>query len=71
MNGGRRQAKKPLEFPYRIGGMDNLNDKNKCIFEGANPNMVESLTLLGEEHHLWMLARAQALSHLMAPHPGS
>jgi hypothetical protein len=33
--------------------------------------MVESLTLLGEERRLWMLAGARGLSHLMVPLPGS
>jgi hypothetical protein len=35
-----------------LGAWTIWNHKNKCVFEGANPNMVESLILLGEERRL-------------------
>jgi hypothetical protein len=54
-----------------LGAWTIWNHKNKCVFEGASPNMVESLTLLGEERRLWMIAVVRGLSHLMARLPGS
>jgi hypothetical protein len=49
-----------------LGASTIWNHRNKCVFEGASPNMVESLILLGEERCLWMLAGARGLSHLTA-----
>jgi hypothetical protein len=54
-----------------LGAWTIWNHRNKCVFEGANSNMVESLILLGEERHLWMLAGVRGLSHLTAPLLGS
>jgi hypothetical protein len=66
-----------LGLPHAEGGStdyrtqySNRNHRNKCVFEGANPDMVESLTLLDEERCLWMMAGAHGLSHLTAPLPG-
>jgi hypothetical protein len=32
------------------------NHRNQCVFDGAVPNMVESLILLGNERRMWMMA---------------
>jgi hypothetical protein len=47
------------------------NHRNKCVFEGANPNMVDTLILFSEERRLWMLVGVRGLSHLTPPLPGS
>jgi hypothetical protein len=48
--------------------MDNL-EPLKHVLDGANPNMVEALILVREEHPHWMMAGAQGMSHLTAPFP--
>jgi hypothetical protein len=64
-------AKGGLNSLIILGAWTIWNHRNKCVFEGASPNMVESLILLGEERRFWMLAGARGLSHLMPPLPGS
>jgi hypothetical protein len=60
-------TKEGLNSLIILGAWTIWNHRNKCVFEGASPNMVESLILLGEERRLWMLAGARGLSHLTAP----
>jgi hypothetical protein len=43
------------------------NHRNRCVFDGAAPNMAESLILFGNERRMWMMAGARGLSHLMPP----
>jgi hypothetical protein len=43
------------------------NHRNRCVFYGANPNMGETLALLGEERRCWMMAGARGLSYLRPP----
>jgi hypothetical protein len=62
-----RIARGGLNTLIILGTWTVWNHKNKCVFEGANPNIGGSLILLGEECHLWMLAGARGLSHVMAP----
>jgi hypothetical protein len=50
-----------------MGAWKIWNHHNKCVFDGANPNKVETLILLVEERRLWMMAGARGLSYLMAP----
>ena len=38
--------------------------RNACVFEGASPNMNDSLHAFDDEHHLWYLAGAQKLDAL-------
>jgi hypothetical protein len=64
-------TKRGLNSLIILGAWTIWNHRNKCVFEGASPNMVESLILLGEDRCLWMLAGARGLSHLMAPLLGS
>jgi hypothetical protein len=64
-------TKRGLNSLIILGAWTIWNHRNKCAFERASPNMVESLTLLGEERRLWMLAGVRGLSHLTAPLPES
>jgi hypothetical protein len=57
-------TKRGLNSLIILGAWTIWNHRNKSVSEGASPNMVESLTLLGEERCLWMLAGARGLSHL-------
>jgi hypothetical protein len=60
-------TKKCLDSLTILGAWMIWNHRNRCVFDGANPNMGETLALLGEERRLWMMARARGLSYLMAP----
>jgi hypothetical protein len=42
------------------------NHRNKCVFDGASPSMVEILILTREEQRQWMIVGARGLSHLVA-----
>jgi hypothetical protein len=50
-----------------LGAWTIWNHRNKCVFDGASPSMVEILILAGEERRQWMIAGARGLSHLVAP----
>ena len=43
------------------------NHRNRCVFDGVNPNMAEALILAGEERRHWTMAGARGLSYLTAP----
>jgi hypothetical protein len=49
--------------------MDNLESRNRCVFDGANPHMVEALILAGEERPLSTMAGVKGLYYLTAPSP--
>jgi len=40
---------------------------NSCVFDGAIPNIAETLRLAGDEHRRWTMAGAHGISHLTAP----
>jgi hypothetical protein len=42
------------------------NHHNRCVFDGASPNIARALLLASEELHLWGLARARGITHLLA-----
>ncbi|RCV39909.1 hypothetical protein SETIT_9G008600v2 [Setaria italica] len=42
------------------------NYRNRCVFNGDPPNLNGVLTVLREELHLWSLAGARGISHLLA-----
>jgi hypothetical protein len=50
-----------------LGAWTIWNHRNKCVFDGANPSMVEILILAGEEQRQWMIDGARGLSHLVPP----
>jgi hypothetical protein len=39
-----------------LGAWTIWNHRNKCVFDGVNPNMAEALIMLGEECRFWMMA---------------
>ena len=43
------------------------NHRNSCVFDGANPNIAETLKLARDERRRWTMAGAHGLSHLTAP----
>jgi hypothetical protein len=64
-------TKRRLNSLIILGAWTIWNNRNKCVFDGINPNMAEALILLREEHRLWMMVGVRGLSHLMAPLSGS
>ena len=54
---------KRFELPNSSGSVDNLEQ----VFDGAIPNIAETLRLAGDEHRRWTMAGARGLSHLTAP----
>jgi hypothetical protein len=64
-------TKRGLNSLVILGAWTIWNHRNKCVFDGINPNMAEALILLEEERQLWMTLGAQGLSHLMPRLPGS
>jgi hypothetical protein len=63
-------TRKGLNSLIILGAWVIWKHRNRCVFDGASPNMVEALILLGEECRLWMMVGARGLSHLMAVLPG-
>jgi hypothetical protein len=59
-------TRKGLNSLIILGAWVIWKHRNRCVFDGASPNMVEALVLLGEERHLRMMAGGRGLSHLMA-----
>jgi hypothetical protein len=60
-------TRKGLNSLIILGAWILWNHRNRCLFDGAAPNMVESLIHFGDERRVWMMAGARGLSHLMAP----
>ena len=44
---------------------------NRCVFNGAAPDIARALIIAGEERKLWSMARARRISLLTAPHSES
>ena len=44
---------------------------NRCVFDGAAPDIARALIIAGEERKLWSMAGARAISLLTAPHSES
>jgi hypothetical protein len=49
-------TRKGLNSLIILGAWILWNHRNRCVFDGAAPNMVESLILLGNERRMWMMA---------------
>ena len=44
---------------------------NRCVFDGAAPDIARALIIAGEERKLWSMAGARGISLLTAPHSES
>lgn len=42
------------------------NHCNRYVFDGASPNIARALLLASEELHLWGLAGARGITHILA-----
>lgn len=50
-----------------LGAWTIWTQRNKCVFDGAVPDMVRALTMASEERKLWSMAGARGISSLTAP----
>jgi hypothetical protein len=54
-----------------LGAWTLWTHRNRCVFDGAAPDIARALTNAGEERKLWSLAGARGISLLTAPHSES
>jgi len=47
------------------------NHRNRCVFDGRQPDLNELLSSSRDEMFMWELAGAQEISHLLALQPSS
>jgi hypothetical protein len=55
-------TQKGLNSLIALGAWIIWNHRNSCIFDGANPNIAETLKLAGDERRRWTMAGARAPS---------
>ena len=60
-------TQKGLNSLIVLGAWIIWNHRNICVFDGAIPNIAETLRLAGDEHRRWTMAGAHGISHLTAP----
>jgi hypothetical protein len=48
-----------------LGAWSIWNHRNRCVFDGIQPSLNRVLAVVKGELHLWSLARAQGVSHLL------
>ena len=63
------QARKWFNTIVILGAWSLWNHRNRCVFDGINPNLEDVLVSLRDELHLWSLASARGVSHLLASVP--
>jgi len=50
-----------------LGAWTIWTQRNRCVFDGASPDVARALTLASEERKLWSMSGAQGISFLIAP----
>jgi hypothetical protein len=45
------------------------NHRNRCVFDGVQPNLSTLLSNIKDEQHVWELAGARGVAHLLALQP--
>ena len=63
------QARKGFNTIVILGAWSLWNHCNRCVFDGINPNLEDVLVSLRDVLHLWSLAGARGVSHLLASVP--
>ncbi|WVZ85337.1 hypothetical protein U9M48_032277 [Paspalum notatum var. saurae] len=65
------QIKKGLNSVIVLGAWSIWNHRNRCVFNGIQPNLNEVLVLFRDELHLWSVAGARGISNLLALVPAN
>ena len=53
-----------------LGAWTLWNHRNRCVFDGAAPNLAGRLMSFADERRLWVMVGTRGLSLLTAPLPG-
>ena len=59
------QARKGLNSLIILGAWSIWNHRNICVFDGIQPSLNRILAAVKDELHLWSLAGARGVSHLL------
>ena len=68
------QQKKGKSWYYSLiilGAWSIWNHRNRCVFDGIQPSLNRVLAVVKDELHLWSLAGAQGVSHLLVLEPAN
>ena len=65
------QARKGLNSLIILGAWSIWNHRNRCVFDGIQPSLNGVLAVVKDELHLWSLAGARGVSHLLALEPAN
>jgi len=67
-----------VQFLYRVTEKPHAfltwsiwNHRNRCVFDGIQPSLNRILAAVKDELHLWSLAGARGVSHLLALEPAN
>ena len=63
------QAKKGLNSVVILVVWSLWNHRNRCVFDGLQPSLSGLLSTIRDELHLWDLAGARGITHLLALQP--
>jgi hypothetical protein len=63
------QARKGLNSLIILRAWSIWNHRNRCVFDGIQPRLNGVLAMVRDELHLWSLAGARGVSHLLALGP--
>jgi hypothetical protein len=50
-----------------LGAWTLWTQRNKCVFDGATPDLARAISLASEERKLWSMVGARGISFLTAP----
>ena len=59
-------ARQGLNSLIILGAWSIWNHRNRCVFDGIQPSLNGVLAIVKDELHLWSLAGARGVSHLLA-----
>ena len=66
-----QQEKKGLNSIIILGAWSIWKHRNHCVFDGGTPSLARVVAVFREELHLWSLAGARGVTHLLALAPYS
>ena len=58
--------KERFQLHHYLGAWLIWKHRNSCVFDGGRPNLAHVISTFKEEAHLWAVAGARGVSHLLA-----